>query len=356
MHGKKLQLVERSLCCCHIDSPCRIGFIRVAYSKAFDTVLVIVILCNTIVLAMEDQSDAYLAQQDPMLFSPLNQFVYTSDFWFTALYLVEFIVKVVAMGFFVGRGVYLSNWWNVFDFLLLVASLAVIPFASQAYFADYSLDSGADQDAVGVVQLLRIVRVLRPLKSMTALPQMRDLAATVLAAVSALKEIFLLLFLLWVVFAATLVDLLNGKLSRRCHSATESQLLQHLVLDDGRNASAVARNLSDAGGGKLLLELSSIWPATDLWRPCGLDASAAHHCFHNDTNHTLADELCLSVDDLALVAPLLPAAAAHTYIWNNDTFSYNARMNYGLTNFDNLGFALLTLFQITSLEGWTPVM
>ena len=78
-------LVERSLCCCSIDSLVRQAIIRVAFSKVFDVVLIVVIFLNTIVIAMEDQSDAFLQQTDPTKFSALNQFVYTSDFWFTAL-------------------------------------------------------------------------------------------------------------------------------------------------------------------------------------------------------------------------------------------------------------------------------
>lgn len=30
--------------------------------------------------------------------------------------------------------------------------------------------------------------------------------------------------------------------------------------------------------------------------------------------------------------------------------------NYGVTNFDNIGWALLTVFQSITLEGWSPIM
>ena len=49
-------LVERSLCCCSIDSLVRQAIIRVAFSKVFDVVLIVVIFLNTIVIAMEDLS------------------------------------------------------------------------------------------------------------------------------------------------------------------------------------------------------------------------------------------------------------------------------------------------------------
>ena len=31
-------------------------------------------------------------------------------------------------------------------------------------------------------------------------------------------------------------------------------------------------------------------------------------------------------------------------------------LNYGITNFDNLGSAYLTIFQCTTLEGWSHIM
>ena len=162
---------------------------------------------------------------------------------------------------------------------------------------------------------------------------MRQLASTLVAAVRALKEVLLLLFLIWVIFASILVDLLHGKLNRRCHAQDEEQMLASMTLAEigGQNALVVARNISTATGAPLVLDVSSSWEATDLWRACGTGPQAAHHCFHNDTNRSLADELCLSVDDLRLVSPQLPEAALHTFVWKNDTFTYNEAMNYGIT-------------------------
>ena len=31
-------------------------------------------------------------------------------------------------------------------------------------------------------------------------------------------------------------------------------------------------------------------------------------------------------------------------------------INYGITNFDNIGYAMLTVFQCITLEGWTDIM
>ena len=30
--------------------------------------------------------------------------------------------------------------------------------------------------------------------------------------------------------------------------------------------------------------------------------------------------------------------------------------NFGITSFDNIGFAMLTVFQCVTMEGWTPIL
>ena len=43
---------------------------------------------------------------------------------------------------------------------------------------------------------------------------------------------------------------------------------------------------------------------------------------------------------------------------NTDLYkdSQTKELNWGITNFDNIGSAFLTVFQVTTLEGWTPIM
>ena len=104
-HGQKMHLVEWSLLCCHIRNPLRAGAIQAAYSVTFDAILITIIVVNTLVIAMEDPSDPFLSQGAVGSLTPLNTFVANADHVFTALYSVEFIIKVIASGFVVGRGV-----------------------------------------------------------------------------------------------------------------------------------------------------------------------------------------------------------------------------------------------------------
>lgn len=40
----------------------------------------------------------------------------------------------------------------------------------------------------------------------------------------------------------------------------------------------------------------------------------------------------------------------------SDCLSYWEGPNYGITSFDNIGFAMLTVFQCITMEGWTSVL
>lgn len=52
---------------------------------------------------------------------------------------------------------------------------------------------------------------------------------------------------------------------------------------------------------------------------------------------------------VAIFNEFLPLLLLRTnlWIWKNVT---------GITNFDNIGFAMLTVFQCVTMEGWTPIM
>ncbi len=47
-----------------------------------------------------------------------------SDLVFNCVFLLECVMKVIALGWYsTGPSAYIRNWWNVSDFVLLVGSL-----------------------------------------------------------------------------------------------------------------------------------------------------------------------------------------------------------------------------------------
>lgn len=48
-----------------------------------------------------------------------------------------------------------------------------------------------------------------------------------------------------------------------------------------------------------------------------------------------------------------------SYVCDNNTSTCREKWigpNYGITSFDNIGFAMLTVFQCITMEGWTAIL
>lgn len=63
--------------------------------------------------------------------------------------------KVVAMGLYFGKGVYLQSSWNILDGMLVFVSLVDILV---------SIASAGGNRILGILRVLRLLRTLRPLR------------------------------------------------------------------------------------------------------------------------------------------------------------------------------------------------
>ena len=72
-------------------------------------------------------------------------------------------VKILGMGFVVGKTAYLKDAWNVLDFIIVTT--AYIP---------YILGS----DSVVNLNALRSLRVLRPLRTVSSIPKLKNIIST----------------------------------------------------------------------------------------------------------------------------------------------------------------------------------
>ena len=109
------------------------------------------------------------------------------------------LVKIIAMGFLFEKNSYLSDGWNVMDFLVVVVSLVtLLP------------GSGSN------VSALRVVRVLRPLRTLSVLPGMRTLIGTVIRAIPMIANVMLFCVFFFVVFGILGMQLFSGAYRNRC--------------------------------------------------------------------------------------------------------------------------------------------
>lgn len=102
----------------------------------------------------------------------VNRVITATDPYFNVFVYMEFVFKVIAMGFS-GEFSYLSDSWNWLDFFVVLASMVndLMP-----------LIIDGNKGASGV-KALRSVRLLRPLKLLRTIPAIRILITTVLSSV-----------------------------------------------------------------------------------------------------------------------------------------------------------------------------
>lgn len=158
-----------------------------------------------------------------------------------------------------------------------------------------------DLPGVPKVSALRTARVLRPLRTLSNLRGMRILIYALFSALPALFNVMVIIGFVFTVFGILGVLIWNGALHYRCRETPEP--------------------------------INGTWPLAGEGRLCG----GGYNC--------AAGEYCGSVYSLPPNATIDLDNLPSTEYWD-----------YKFLGFDNIGYAVLTLFQCITLEGWTVVM
>jgi hypothetical protein len=132
-----------------------------------------------------------------------NQISAGAEKIFTWIFFVEFIIKVIAMGFVVHKNSYLRDPWNWLDFVVVCTGMSEL------------LADGADTG----LGALRALRVLRPLRSINAFPSMKRLIGTLLSSLPRLANVVVFILFIFFLFGILGVKIFQGVLYQRCRTA-----------------------------------------------------------------------------------------------------------------------------------------
>ena len=218
------------------------------------------------------------------------------------------LLKIVALGFAGDQHTYLKDSWNRLDFIVVILGIV----------AAFDL---------GNFSAIRTVRVLRPLRTLQGFAGMRQLVVTLLRSLPLLLDVGVLVFFLFFLFGLVGVQLFAGTLDRRCAVLENPNAGCELCGSNATHAAFAGCDASCAlperprwstpddpeelcGGPRL-----GQYPARDAYEPSGHKCAVGAFC----------------VD-------------------------FGRSPNYGITNFDDVLSAWLTIFQCISQEGWTDVM
>ncbi|XP_059609825.1 muscle calcium channel subunit alpha-1 isoform X5 [Phlebotomus argentipes] len=159
-------------------------------------------LCNhshfgNIILACIMFSSAMLAAEDPLnAGSERNQILNYFDYFFTAVFTIELLLKLISYGFVFHKGAFCRSAFNLLDLLVVCVSLISMFFSS---------------GAISVVKILRVLRVLRPLRAINRAKGLKHVVQCVIVAVKTIGNIVLVTCLLQFMFAVIGVQLFKGK-------------------------------------------------------------------------------------------------------------------------------------------------
>nr|XP_042899987.1 voltage-dependent T-type calcium channel subunit alpha-1G isoform X2 [Parasteatoda tepidariorum] len=162
---------------------------KIITSKYFDLAIAAVIGLNIVTMAMEFY----------MMPKKLEYALKVFNYFFTAVFIVEACMKIVALGLLK----YLKNKWNQLDIMIVGLSIAGIVLEK--------MESDLIPINPTIIRVFRVLRIARVLKLLKMAKGIRALLDTVMQALPQVGNLGLLFFLLFFIFAALGVELF-GKL------------------------------------------------------------------------------------------------------------------------------------------------
>lgn len=146
------------------------SFLALRENKLFETFVIAVILFSALVIGAKTYDISSTTMRVMRLF----------DLLVTLFFLLEIIVRMIAEGSIVR---FFKKGWNIFDFIIVVASLAPLE----------------DSEIALLGRLLRVFRVLR---LVSIIPELRVLLNAFLKAIPRMGYVSLLMFIIFYIYAA----------------------------------------------------------------------------------------------------------------------------------------------------------
>lgn len=146
------------------------NFLALRENKLFETFVIFVIVFSALLIGAK----TYAIPEN------VTAFLYLLDWGVTLFFLAEIIVRMIAEG---SLRNFFRKGWNVFDFVIVVASLVPVE----------------DSEAALLGRLLRVFRVLRLI---SIIPELRILLNAFLHAIPRMGYVSLLMFVIFYIYAA----------------------------------------------------------------------------------------------------------------------------------------------------------
>eukprot|EP00892_Ulva_mutabilis_P001295 jgi/Ulvmu1/11166/UM072_0002.1 len=292
-HSQKLPvLVGRSLLMFGPDNPIRMYLARIVWHPRFEHIIIALMICSSIVLAIDSPS----VEEDSTLKAVLNQI----DFAFVIIFTCEAVSKIIVYGLLLQPGAYLKSPWNILDFLTVVVGIVLLTVSD----ADGQLTS---------LKSLRTLRALRPIRMASRAPGMKVVVNALFQSIPASGNVLLVCFLFYLIFGIMFVSLLKGTFEYCQDSETGRRLNPTYYFHPGQG------------------------PMTSMWCEAGS---------HSMSGLSSQYHASIPVESLPVGHEL---ESGNTYTLRHEWVKPPA-------NFDHIFVALLSLFEIATMEMWPDFM
>ncbi|XP_077360074.1 voltage-dependent T-type calcium channel subunit alpha-1G isoform X14 [Festucalex cinctus] len=176
------------------ESRFRLTCKKIINHKMFDHVVLVIIFLNCITIAMERP------RIDPT--SAERIFLTLSNYIFTAIFVTEMTIKIVALGWCFGDQAYLRSSWNILDGMLVLISVIDILV---------SFISNSGTKILGMLRVLRLLRTLRPLRVISRAPGLKLVVETLMSSLKPIGNIVVICCAFFIIFGILGVQLFKGK-------------------------------------------------------------------------------------------------------------------------------------------------
>ncbi|XP_030255166.1 voltage-dependent T-type calcium channel subunit alpha-1G isoform X5 [Sparus aurata] len=176
------------------ESRLRIVCNKIINHKMFDHIVLVIIFLNCITIAMERP------RIEPS--SAERIFLTLSNYIFTAIFVAEMTIKIIALGWCLGEKTYLRSSWNILDGMLVMISVIDILV---------SLISNSGTKILGMLRVLRLLRTLRPLRVISRAPGLKLVVETLMSSLKPIGNIVVICCAFFIIFGILGVQLFKGK-------------------------------------------------------------------------------------------------------------------------------------------------
>lgn len=112
------------------------------------------------------------------------------------LFLIEMLIKIIALGFMMDEGSYIRESWNQLDCFIVFTSM---------------LDMMLTNVELPVIKILRLLRTLRPLRVISHNVAMKLIVNSLFESVGAIFNVIIVVVAVWLMFAIFAINIFAGK-------------------------------------------------------------------------------------------------------------------------------------------------